>query len=89
MSGRPLPIGPTGRRVAANIAAARRERGLTLTDLAADLDNLGRRIPEQSLSHIEQGRRRVDMDDLVVLAVALDVSVGALFGATITEREDA
>ncbi len=88
MSGRPLPVGPLGRRVGANVAAARRQRGLSLERLAARMATRGRPIPPASLRHIEIGRQRVDMDDLVALALSLDVSVAALVETPIvTERE--
>jgi hypothetical protein len=36
--------------------------------------DLGRPIPPLGLRHLEAGNRRIDVDDLVVLADALDVS---------------
>ncbi|MFE2753998.1 TIR domain-containing protein [Actinosynnema sp. NPDC059335] len=71
-------LGPTGERVSARIAAIRRSRRLTLGELAAKLDELGRPIQLSALSKIEKGQRRVDADDLVALALALDVSTNAL-----------
>jgi transcriptional regulator with XRE-family HTH domain len=88
VSGRPIPIGPIGRRVGANVATARHARGLTFAALAARMATRGRPIPPDGLSHIEAGKRRVDMDDLVALALSLGVSVEALVETpTITERE--
>ena len=67
-------LGPVGERVAARLKRIRQERGLTLSDLASKLDDLGRPILVSALSKIEKGQRRVDADDLIALALALDVS---------------
>lgn len=48
--------------------------GLGYADLSRRLEAIGRPIPVLGLSRIEKGERRVDADDLVALAVALDVS---------------
>jgi len=63
----------TGQRVARRIRELRLERSLTLADLAARLAELDRSYTLSTLSRIEQGKRRVDTDDLVALALALDV----------------
>jgi len=70
--------GPTAKRVAANVAALRRERRITLAQLSAVMTEVGRPILPSGLSKIEQGDRRVDVDDLVALALALDVSPNRL-----------
>lgn len=67
-------LGPNGRRVAANVRELRKARGLDLKDLSARLRDLGVSISLNALSRVENGKRRVDVDDLVALAVALDVS---------------
>jgi transcriptional regulator with XRE-family HTH domain len=70
------PLGPTGHQVAENV---KRLRGaMTYRELSDRLDQLGRPIPVLGLSRIENAARRVDADDLVALAVALDVSPAAL-----------
>ncbi|WP_233209554.1 helix-turn-helix transcriptional regulator [Mycobacterium sp. ENV421] len=66
------PLGPTGRAVADNIKRLRGE--MQYVKLAAILEKLGRPIPTLGLRKIESYERRVDADDLVALAVALDVS---------------
>jgi len=71
-------LGPTGLRVADRLAEIRRERGYTLADLEARLATIGRPVLLSALSKIEKGQRRVDVDDLVALARALDVSPNAL-----------
>lgn len=51
---------------------------MSLQDLERLLIERGRRISVSGLSKIENGDRRVDVDDLVALAVAMDVSPLAL-----------
>lgn len=70
----PLKKGPTGETVRANIIRLRTERNLSFTELSEKLKDLGRHILPLGLRRIEAGTRRVDADDLVALAVALDVS---------------
>ena len=74
----PIPLGPIGRYVILNLTELRKQRGLTYTQLAERLDRLGRPIPTLGLSRIEKGNRRVDVDDLVALALALGVNPSAL-----------
>lgn len=47
---------------------------MPVTELSAKLDAIGRPIPPLGIRRIEDGTRRVDADDLVALAVALEVS---------------
>jgi hypothetical protein len=57
----------------------RRYRGeTTYAELSRRLTELGRPIAPLGLRHIEADNRRVDVDDLVFLAVALDVAPLAL-----------
>lgn len=58
----------------ANVARLREARGLTKKDLADRTQELGRPVPPLGISRIEAGTRRVDADDLVALADALNVS---------------
>lgn len=67
------PVKVTGQRVARRIKELRLERSLTLADLATRLAELDRSYTLSTLSRIEQGKRRVDTDDLIALALALDV----------------
>lgn len=73
-----VPLGPVGRYVLDNLAELRAARRLTYKQLADRLEQLGRPIPTLGLSRIEKGNRRVDADDLVALAVALEVNPNAL-----------
>lgn len=81
--------GPTGSRVAENVAALRKDRGLTLGELSGFMKRLGRPILPSGLSKIEQGWRRVDADDLVALAVALDVTPNRLLLPATASPDDA
>ncbi|MFJ4173456.1 hypothetical protein [Microbacterium sp. NPDC089696] len=69
-----LHLGPTGHTVAAQIAAIREARQMTFASLSAELDRLGHPIPTLGLRRIESRARRVNVDDLVAIAVALNVS---------------
>jgi transcriptional regulator with XRE-family HTH domain len=66
--------GPTSRHVVENVARLRGARGLTREALSERLTEVGRPIRATGLARLEAGRRRVDADDLVALALALDVS---------------
>lgn len=68
------PLGPVGEQVRANVERLREARGLTKKELADRTQELGRPVPPLGVSRIEAGARRVDADDLVALADALNVS---------------
>ncbi|MEU7764347.1 helix-turn-helix transcriptional regulator [Nocardia sp. NPDC049190] len=68
------PLGATGETVRGNVKAHRERLNLGFADLARRLDDLGRPIPVLGLSRIEKGERRIDADDLVSLAAALEIS---------------
>ncbi len=71
-------MGAVSLRVAANVRRIRREREITTAALAKHLAALGHPIADTGITKIEHGYRRVDVDDAVALAQALDVSVGDL-----------
>lgn len=69
-----MPIGE-------NIATARRARGLTLRQLAAQLKAEGRvELSASALQRIESDQRRVASHELVELAEVLHTTTGALLG---------
>lgn len=72
------PLGPVGHAVAANVERLRREQNLTFAALSANLEKLGRPIPPLGLRKIVAETRRVDVDDLVGLAVALSTAPASL-----------
>jgi 8-oxo-dGTP pyrophosphatase MutT (NUDIX family) len=74
----PIPLGPVGGYVIANLTELREARKLTYRELSERLKAIGRVIPPLGLSRIEKGSRRVDADDLVALALALRVNPAAL-----------
>lgn len=61
-----------------NLAALRKERRMTTGALSERLSALGRPILANGITKIEKGTRRVDTDDLVALAVALDTTPNRL-----------
>lgn len=78
MGTRRVELGPTGKTVAHNVARIRKTQDLTLRDVADRLADTDRPLAHNTISEIERGARRVDVDDLVALAVALNCSPLAL-----------
>lgn len=79
-----IESGPAGRAVAANVATLRARRNLDQRGLARRTADLGRALSVSTISRIEQGDRRVDADDLVVLAMALGCTPNALLLPPVT-----
>jgi len=73
-----IPLGPTGTRLGPQLRAVRRARNLTLGGLSCVLTDLGHPINVSALAKAEKGQRRIDVDDLIALAVAVDTSPNAL-----------
>ena len=69
-----IEVGPVGLNVARNVRERRKNAGYGYAELSRLLTGVDRPIPPLGLRHIETGRRRVDVDDLVVLAVVLQTS---------------
>lgn len=72
------PAGHTNKHVAANLRKARQSTGVDLRELSARIKATGRVISPSALSKIENGDRRVDVDDLTVFAYALGTTPAAL-----------
>lgn len=72
------PLGPAGRNVRRNVMRLRERRGWPYKELSERLTRVGHGIHTVELGWIEAGKRRVDVDDLVALAAALDVRVEEL-----------
>jgi transcriptional regulator with XRE-family HTH domain len=70
--------GLTAETVALNIGRLRKASGLTLAELSERLTETGHPISLSAISKIENVNRSVDTDDLVALAIALNVSPLAL-----------
>jgi transcriptional regulator with XRE-family HTH domain len=71
-------LGPSGEMLMNNIKRIREGQRVTYVELSERLAALGRPIPVLGLRRIERGERRVDVDDLLALAKALNVSPVAL-----------
>ncbi|MFD3815808.1 helix-turn-helix domain-containing protein [Streptomyces rubiginosohelvolus] len=78
----PLGIGPAGVLTARAITRSRAARGFAQRQLAERVAALGRPMTITMLSRIERRQRRCDVDDLVAIAAALDVSPLALLAET-------
>lgn len=68
----------TGQRVAANVRRLREAKELRLVDLSERMTEVGVPMTVNTLSKIELGRRAVDVDDLVALALGLRTSPNRL-----------
>ena len=73
-----MELGPVGRTVAENVRRVREGRALTFAEVARRIEEIGRPISALGIRRIEEGARRVDVDDLYALAVALGVGPGSL-----------
>ncbi|QIB42803.1 helix-turn-helix domain-containing protein [Streptomyces aureoverticillatus] len=80
MPPRPLRIGPAGQAVASAIESTRTARGYSQRQLASRVTALGRPMTFTAVSRIERRVRRCDIDDLVAIAMALDVAPHTLLG---------
>lgn len=78
MAGKEIDLGPTGEQVRQNVARIRKARGLSFAELSRRLDGIKRPIPPLGLRRIEEGARRVDIDDLFALATVLWVTPSIL-----------
>jgi transcriptional regulator with XRE-family HTH domain len=78
MGTRKVEQGKVGHLVAAEIRRRREQRQLSLQTLSSYLEVIGRPILPSGISKIEQGARRVDVDDLVAFADALGTVPSAL-----------
>jgi transcriptional regulator with XRE-family HTH domain len=85
---RNAPLGSTGETVRRNITRLREQQNLGYTELARRTAEAGRPIPVLGVRRIESGERRVDVDELAVLAVALDVSPITLLMPEADTRDD-
>lgn len=89
MAARAITLGPTGRTVATNVARFRAIRGLRLAGLSERMTIVGRPMSVTTLSAIENGDRRADVDDLVAIAAALDISPAAMLMPAVADPHEA
>jgi transcriptional regulator with XRE-family HTH domain len=78
MAGIKKEPGPTARRVAEALRRIRRGQEVTTAELSRRLAALGQPVPDTSITKTEAGTRRVDVDDLPALALALGVTPNTL-----------
>lgn len=64
--------------MAKNLLDLRTARGLSTLRLSAAMKEIGQKVPASGITRIEKGDRRVDVDDLVAFALALNVAPNAL-----------
>lgn len=75
MAGKEPEIGPTARTVASNVERLRTARGWSYTELSEKLQSIANwTINPVGIRRIESKERRVTVDDLMALSVALGVS---------------
>lgn len=74
----PLDLGPTSIAFADNLAKIRSDKRITYKELSERLSKLNVSIPPLGLRRIEGYARRVNVDDAMALAVALEVSPSKL-----------
>jgi len=89
MAGVKTEISYTGQALAAVVKRRREELGLTYAQLSRRLTKNGRDIPTLGLRRIECCQRHVDVDDLVALAVALEVTPVTLLMPPEVKADDA
>jgi len=72
------PAGNTNAHVAANLRSARQAIGMDLRTFSERVKETGRSMSPSALSKIENGDRRVDVDDLTVFAYILQTTPATL-----------
>ncbi|THV43454.1 helix-turn-helix transcriptional regulator [Glycomyces buryatensis] len=71
---RPNTPASIGRTVGANLRKLRDRKRMSTRAVADAMTGIGRPVASTAITKIEAGDRRVDVDDLVALAIALEVS---------------
>lgn len=79
------PLGPVGTTVRENIKKLREVRKLSYAELSRQLTSIGRPIHALGLRRLEDGDRRVDVDDLCALAFVLGVEPSRLLNPLTVE----
>ncbi|MBR7832495.1 helix-turn-helix transcriptional regulator [Actinospica durhamensis] len=69
-----IATGPMNEAVRVNLRRIREEQGVSLRDLSKRLEELGHSLLSSGIGRIEQGLRRVDVDDLIAISLALSIS---------------
>lgn len=85
MGRKAIELGPTAETVARNVKRFRTAlRGWTLAELSERMTAVGRPMTGNTLSAIETLTRRIDVDDLIALAAALEVSPAVMLMPHVT-----
>lgn len=88
MGRKAIELGPTAQTVAANVKRFRTSlRGWTLAELSERMTEVGRPMTGNTLSAVETMTRRIDVDDLIALSAALEVSPAALLMPHVTAED--
>lgn len=89
MAGKEPEFGPTARAVAANVKRIRRYRELNFKELSGKLKTVANwDLSAVAVRRIEECSRRVTVDDLTALAVALKVTPATLMMPDVTIHPD-
>lgn len=88
MPPRQAKLGKTGETVSQKVKEMRGIRRFTLRDLSEKMAEIGHPLSAATLSEIERGVRRVDVDELAALADALDTDAYRLLGGGIVLEDD-
>lgn len=88
MAGRAIEIGDVGKQVSTAVAELRKRRGWDQKRLAELVTDAGRPMSASMIGKVEAGARRVDVDDLVALAFALEVSAARLLLSAHRDPDD-
>lgn len=79
MAGQKIEIGATSKTVAANLTRLRKSLNLNYTEVSKRLEAIGHNgISALAVRRMEETKRRVDVDDLMALSLALGVNPNAL-----------
>jgi len=82
-----VPRGPISGYAMANVRRLREARAWSLPRLSEELDRVGRGILPTGIHRLENGRRRVDVDDLIALGLVFGVSPITLLLPPVAEGE--
>lgn len=89
MVGQKKEVGATGEAVARNVKRLREAANLTYTEVSKALGDVDRPMSPLAVRRIEEGERRVDVDDLLGLAVVLGVTPISLLYPGAKQGEEA
>lgn len=78
----------TGKTVAANVQRLRVAHNLNIPELGRRLEGVGHPMTATSITRLEAGRRRIDVDDVMALSIVLGVTPVALLLPTSTADTD-